>query len=285
MNVVVIGDALVDEMRDASGSVDAPGGSALNVAVGLAVLGVPSTLVAMFGEDADGQLLARHLADHGVTSIASPAPLGTGRAVSDRTDGEPRYSFTAAQVQRHIDFDVVGEVLAAADVVAVSGFPFDNAEQVEQLRTAAAGKRLLIDPNPRPGLLVDRVEFVRGLEQLAAGAALVKVGDDDAQLLWGEPLPVVAQRLVDAGADAVLATAGERGASIYFRDGETHHPIVAGSTPIVDTMGAGDATFAAVIAHSLSARGWSEALPTAMAIAAETIRHPGGLLRVPATST
>lgn len=285
MTVVVIGDALVDEMRDASGSVDAPGGSALNVAVGLAVLGVPSTLVAMFGEDADGGLLARHLADYGVASIASPAPLGTGRAVSDRTDGEPRYSFTAAQVQRHIDFALVAEVLASADVVAVSGFPFDDAGQVEQLQAAVVGKRLLIDPNPRPGLLVDKAAFVRGLEELCAGAALVKVGDDDAQLLWGEPLPLVAQRLLDAGADAVLATAGERGASVYSGDGETHHPIVAGSAPIVDTMGAGDATFAAVIAQSLTAQSWTETLGAAMAIAAETIRHPGGLLRLPATTT
>lgn len=285
MNVVVIGDALVDEMRDAAGSVDAPGGSALNVAVGLAVLGVPSTLVAMFGKDADGQLLTRHLAEYGVASIASPAPLGTGRAVSDRTDGEPRYSFTTAQVQRHIDFDAVSEVLAAADVVAVSGFPFDNDAQVEQLRAAVVGKRLLIDPNPRPGLLVDRAAFVRSLEELAPVSSLIKVGDDDARLLWGEPLDAVARRLLDAGADTVLATAGERGATVHSRDGETHHPIVAGSGPIVDTMGAGDATFAAVIAHSLTTQGWGETLAAAMAIAAETIRHPGGLLRLPATTT
>ena len=282
MTVLVIGDALIDEMRDADGSVDAPGGSALNVAVGLAVLGVPSTLVAMFGSDADGAALARHLADHGVAAIASPAPLGTGRAVSDRTAGEPRYSFTRAQVERHIDFALV----EPSDLVAVSGFPFDNAAQAAALRTAVAGARLLIDPNPRPGLLVDRDAFVRSLEDLAPLTELYKIGEEDAQLLWGMPLPAVAARLLRAGARAVLATAGEHGATVYSRDGETHQPIAADSRPIVDTMGAGDATFAAVIAQSVDApsaeaRDWSTILSTAMGIAAETIRHPGGLLRLP----
>lgn len=281
MTVVVIGDALVDEMRDAEGSVDAPGGSALNVAVGLAILGVPSTLIAMFGSDADGSSLARHLAEHDVVAIASPAPLGTGRAISDRTDGEPRYSFTRAQVERHIDFSLVGP----SDLFAVSGFPFDNAAQVDALRTAVAGSRLLIDPNPRPGLLIDRAAFVRNLEDLAPVTELYKIGEEDALLLWGLPLPIVAIRLLDAGAGAVLATAGEQGAAVYSRDGETHRPVVALPRPIVDTMGAGDATFAAVIAQSLTTHGWGETLETAMAIAAETIRHPGGLLRLPVAET
>lgn len=40
-SVPVLGDVLVDELRTPAGSVDVAGGSALNVAVGLVVLGVP----------------------------------------------------------------------------------------------------------------------------------------------------------------------------------------------------------------------------------------------------
>lgn len=281
MSVVVIGDALVDEMRSATGSVDAPGGSALNVAVGLSILGVPSVLVAMFGDDDDGRALSRHLAAHGVTAIRSPAALGTGRAISDRTDGEPRYSFTRAQIERHIDFSAASDVVAAAELVAVSGFPFDSAEQVAQLRSAVEGSRLYIDPNPRPGLLVDRELFVSNLEKLAPLTSLFKIGGDDAQLVWGEPLEIVAQRLLDAGAGAVLATEGHLGATLYSDEGDVHHPIVQLSRPIVDTMGAGDSTFAAVIAQSLRSSSWDQVLGMAMAVAAETIRHPGGLLQLP----
>jgi fructokinase len=49
--VVVIGDALIDELRDDHGVREFVGGAALNVAVGLSRLGVPTTLVAMLGDD------------------------------------------------------------------------------------------------------------------------------------------------------------------------------------------------------------------------------------------
>lgn len=92
-SVLVLGDVLVDELWTSAGSVDVAGGSALNVAVGLAVLGVPAVLAGVVGEDESGDLLRRHAAEHGVTLLTTTAPLGTGRAVSDRTAGEPRYSF------------------------------------------------------------------------------------------------------------------------------------------------------------------------------------------------
>ena len=46
-SVVVIGDALIDEIRDGTGVRELVGGAALNVAVGLRRLGVPTTLIAM----------------------------------------------------------------------------------------------------------------------------------------------------------------------------------------------------------------------------------------------
>lgn len=281
MSVVVIGDALIDEMRDPAGSVDAPGGSALNVAVGLAILGVPSALVAMVGSDSDGFTLSRHLDEHGVELFASPAPRGTGRAISDRTDGEPRYSFSQAQVERRIDFHSASAAIALSELVAVSGFPFDDADQVETLRAAVSGRRVFIDPNPRPGLLHDRRRFARALEDLAAESTLIKVGEDDARLIWELPVRTVALHLLDAGATAVLATTGPDGATLFTTDAEIHRPIVSLPTPVVDTMGAGDATFAAVIAQAMQGVPSEEALDFAMAIAAETIRWPGGLLRTP----
>ncbi|WP_242868700.1 PfkB family carbohydrate kinase, partial [Microbacterium oxydans] len=49
-SVVVIGDALIDEIRDDAGVRELVGGAALNVAVGLRRLGVDTTLVAMVGD-------------------------------------------------------------------------------------------------------------------------------------------------------------------------------------------------------------------------------------------
>lgn len=279
MTVLVIGDALIDEIRDEHGSFDAPGGSALNVAVGLSILGVRASLIAMYADDADGRALSAHLAQHGVTEFASPSTLGTGRAVSDRSEGEPRYSFNAASVARAIDFTpAILSAISAAELVAISGFPFDNQSQFEQLVDAVADSTVLLDPNPRSGLMRDATLFAANLERFAPSVRLLKIGEDDAQLLYAEPLARVVSRF--APHTTVLATAGASGATAYERGAAVTRPIVSSTEPVVDTMGAGDATFASVIASLGEGEDdWAVILDRAMAIAAATIRRHGGILR------
>ena len=287
--VVVIGDALIDEMRNETGSVDAPGGSALNVAVGLAILGVPTTLIAMIGDDADGRTLLDYAESFGVEVLASPSILGTGRAVSDRTEGEPTYFFSDAALARSLRIGTPEQsAIDAASVVAVSGFPFDDFDEFDALSGALANQRnVLIDPNPRTGFLRDSADFAANLERLAATSSLLKIGDEDAALLYGLPVSEVAGHYRSLGAAAVLATEGAAGATVHIGAHRLHRPIASDSRPVIDTMGAGDSTFAAVIAQAVRAGAvdaidnWDAALETAMAIAAETVRSPGGQLRLP----
>ena len=112
-HVIVIGDALIDRILDGDGHRDFVGGAGLNVAVGLRALGVSTTLIATLGADVDGDRVREYLGEHGVTLLASPAALGTSVAVSERVDGEPRYSFNAAARARAITF--TPEVVAAID--------------------------------------------------------------------------------------------------------------------------------------------------------------------------
>jgi len=288
--VVVIGDALIDELRDDSGVREFVGGAALNVAVGLSRLGVPTTLIAMVGDDEAGAHIRAYLADYGVGLISSPSSLGSSRAVSTRSaGGEPVYEFNAAAQARAIDFGAeIRSAIADADIVAVSCYPFDNVAQTRLLSEALEGvsATLAIDPNPRSGMMADRDEFVRGFEALAARAALVKVGEDDSILLYGEPLDALRARLVDVGVDAVLATQGSSGATIEAGEIVVTRPISDLPGRIVDTMGAGDAAFAAAVAALLDGwpadeDAWGAALERAMDVAAATCRFEGALLRLP----
>jgi fructokinase len=299
--VTVIGDALIDELRDPRGAREFVGGAALNVAVGLALLGERVTLVAMLGDDEPAARIRSYLRDYSVHLVESPSMLGTSRAVSDRTDGEPRYEFNEAAQGRRIRFDEA--TLAAideADLVVVSCFPFDDAEQAAELRAAIArpGERLAIDGNPRAGMLHDREAFLANFTAAARDALLVKVGDEDAELLLGAALPEFVELLrapsTDAAAPrtpAVLATAGRAGATLHDGAAEVHADIVELPGAVVDTMGAGDATLSAVVHHLAvhgvpsDANGWAAALDEAMTIAAATVRHEGALLRVPARPT
>jgi fructokinase len=289
--VVVVGDALIDVLRDAESSREFAGGAALNVAVGLAVLGVPTTLIAMVGDDADGAVIREHLDSFGVQLIATPGPLGSSRAVSDRTDSEPRYAFNDAAKARRIEFGIPERAaLEAATLVVVSCFPFDDTKQTEAFASTVTDpeRRLVIDPNPRAGMLHDGPRFVRNFEALAARSLLVKVGDEDADLLYDSTLDELRERLVDGGTHTVLATAGRLGASVSFGDDErVTVPIATLDGPVIDTMGAGDATLAASVSTIVrdgvpqESVAWQVLLEDAMLTAAATCRHEGALLRRP----
>lgn len=288
--IVVVGDALIDELRDDSGVREFVGGAALNVAVGLSRLGVPAALIAMVGDDEAGEHIRSYLGDFGVELIATTGPHGSSRAVSTRSGGgEPEYVFNEAAKKRRIHFgEAERAAIAEAPFVAVSCFPFDDVAQTLEFAQAVrdAGARLAIDPNPRSGMMSDRAEFVRGFENLAAGSALVKVGEDDATLLYGEPLDALRARLVDLGVGAVLATQGSAGAAIESGMDVVTRPISSLPGRIVDTMGGGDAAFATTIAGLVEgvpedADAWGALLERAMDVAAATCRFEGALLRLP----
>lgn len=291
--VAVIGDALIDEIQGETGSHDFVGGAALNVAVGLAILGLPTCLIAMVGDDDDGAAIRRHLADYGVRLLPSPAPHGTSRAVSVRVGGEPTYEFNEAAQRRAV---VIGDaeraVLDVASHVVISCFPLDDADQRELLLAEVTdrSRRLIVDPNPRAGMMHDPAEFRRGIERVAADCRLLKLGDDDGALLYGRAADELAPELIALGAGTVLTTAGPAGAALHRAGAAVHRaPIAAGEGPIVDTMGAGDATLAAITARVIAADAagepvdWPRALAFAMQVAALTCRAPGALLRAPAS--
>ncbi|MFG6490990.1 PfkB family carbohydrate kinase [Microbacterium sp. P03] len=287
--VVVIGDALIDELRDDHGVREFVGGAALNVAVGISRLGVPATLIAMVGDDEAGGRIRSFLSDFGVELIASAAPHGSSRAVSVRSGaGEPEYEFNQAAQERRIRFGArEREAIADAPTVVVSCFPFDDIAQTLELADAVSGAQsLAIDPNPRSGMMSDRAEFVRGFESLAASATLVKVGDDDASLLYGEPLHALRARLIDLGVDVVLATEGAAGATLEAGEIVVTRPVSDLPRRIIDTMGAGDAVLAAAVVSLVQDApanddGWGALLERAMDVAAATCRFEGALLRLP----
>lgn len=295
--ITVVGDALIDELRDPSRSREFVGGAALNVAVGLALLGEDVTLVAMLGADEPAEHIRAYLQDYGVHLVESPSEHGTSRAVSDRSDGgEPRYEFNEAARRRRIRFDdATRTALDEADLVVVSCYPFDDAAQYATLVGAIErpDERLVVDGNPRSGMLSDGVEFLANFEDFAGRSLLVKVGDEDADLLLGDSLDAFVQRLRAGGSahGAILATAGRDGATVHAGDATVHEDIVVLPGPVIDTMGAGDATLSAVVHHIAvhgvpqSTDAWAATLREAMTIAAATVRHEGALLRVPAHET
>src|SRR5919109_446277 len=93
--VLVVGEALVDiTYAPGRATTELPGGSPMNVAVGLARLGIPTTLAAQIGDDAAGHSIRRHLTDSGVR-LEALGPIGPTATATARLDesGHATYEF------------------------------------------------------------------------------------------------------------------------------------------------------------------------------------------------
>jgi fructokinase len=290
--VVVIGDAVVDILEEPDGTRHRfPGGAALNTAVGLSILGHPVAQVAAVGQDRDGFWLERYLRDHHVRLVRARSCDFTGVATSRRVDGEPTYTFTAALVRRRLSPpDSARYLVAEAPAVVVNSYPFDDTAQVDALCStlSLAGRLRVLDPNPREALIRDRAAYLAGFERTLAHVDVLKISEQDLTLVYDGSEADAVGRISACGPTAVLLTRGARGATL-LRPGHTdlHADAVLSSRPVVDALGAGDATLAAFVSRLLQLEGVAsdaeldDALRFAMVVAAETARHPGGRLRLP----
>lgn len=291
--VLAVGDCLIDEVTGEVETRRFAGGAALNLSVNLVRAGHPTGLIAMVGRDELGQELLRYVANAGVTLVGSADAEATAVARSVRVNGEPRYWFNDAMSNRVVPLgEPARTYFAAAPATLISSFPFESAEQTATLRDLVRGTAGLvaIDPNPRPALLSDRAAFVAGFESLVPFADIVKFSHEDIHLMYPDVEPEgalleVAGRIWGLGSPVVLFTLGDAGAEVYVRGGLlVHEPIALMDGLVLDTMGAGDAALAAIIAqlldtaeplHSVNADRWATILRGSMIASARVCRVVG----------
>lgn len=248
--ILVVGEALVDVVVDTHGTVtEAPGGSPLNVAVGLSRLGVSTTLLTELGDDARGRLVAGHVRDSGVTLVAGPPASGDTATATARlgADGSADYEFA-------LDWTLPRSPLPDCDglhVGSLGALLSPGRDSVADLVAQAVQRDLFVsyDVNLRETHLGDAFATRGVVRELAAQATLVKLSDEDALLLEPQYDPAdVARHLLAAGRTRlVVLTRGAHGATAYLPGIEvTESPTRV--TP-VDTVGAGDAFMAALLAQ------------------------------------
>jgi fructokinase len=107
------------------------------------------------------------------------------------------------------------------------------------------GRRVItLDPNPRPALGADLSIL---FEQWLPRADIVKVSEEDLAFLCpGEPAAAVAQRWLGAGPVLVVVTRGADGVHAFGEVGAVQ--LAAPPVDLVDTVGAGDAFMAGLLA-------------------------------------
>lgn len=273
-SALVLGEALVDVVRRGSADPEAhPGGSPLNVAVGLARLGIPTTLHSSFGVDAHGLAIAEHLAASDVTvtpSTVGEAPTSVAEATLG-PDGAATYDFRIAWQLAPVDpagFDLVhtGSIGAALE---------PGATRVEEALAAATGL-VSFDPNIRPALMPSREVALARVERLVALADVVKASDEDVAWLYPDAtVDAVLARWAGLGPGWVVVTRGGEGADALVAGDRLHVDVP--SVTVADTIGAGDSFMAGLLAHVLrnGADDPAATLAFAARCAAITVSRPG----------
>lgn len=253
--IVVCGEALIDMIQNGDGTRRAtPGGGPFNTARALARLGVPTAFLGRLSSDAFGQELAGLLAADGVSlQLASTGPEKTTIAVADvDEEGLAEYQFlvngtsapnlTADQLPEHLPPDVralhVGTLGLVLEPMADTLLELVDREH--------HGRLVMVDPNIRVGLVSDS-EYRERLRHVISRSSIVKASDTDMAWLYPDTShEEAAARLLADGVALAVVTLGAEGA--FAAHGDFHVKVEATQVEVVDTIGAGDAFGAALLA-------------------------------------
>ncbi|MHB8452813.1 MAG: PfkB family carbohydrate kinase [Mycobacteriales bacterium] len=212
--IAVLGESLVDVVIRSDGSTEErPGGSPLNVAVGLARLGCSVQLYTSWGPDQHGRLLADHVAASGARVCLAPNAEPTSVAVA-RVDEQGRASYRFDLRWGLGPVPAFSPEPAALHFGSLAAILTPGAAAVSALVEQCAGWMLLsYDPNCRPSLTASTEDTRRMVEAHVRRSDLVKASDEDVAWLYpAEPLAGVARRWLDLGCGVVVITRGALGA-------------------------------------------------------------------------
>jgi len=232
------------------------GGSPFNVAVGLSRLGVPAVLFGGISSDFLGQRLRQILAEEGVADtylIPFDAPTTLAMVALDAS-GSPQYSFRgegcADRLPEVAHLGPLADDIGAIHIGSYSMVVEPIADTLQALVARESHRRLIsMDPNVRLNVEPSLPRWRERVEAFAEHAHLIKVSDQDLDLLYPDEAPErIAQSWLKDRCELVLLTRGSEGAQLFSRHhGQLH--AAARPTVVRDTVGAGDTFQAALLAY------------------------------------
>jgi fructokinase len=257
--LTALGEAIIDLVADGDRRFIAhPGGSPLNVAVGLGRLDQPVSLAARLSRDPFGQLFRAHIAESGVDPrhVVDAAEPSTLSVATVDADGVARYDFWTSGTSdwQWTDAELAAVVDDEPDALHTGSLALElepGASRIVELlaRVGAAGRTTIsYDPNVRMARLGPVEAGRAAVERVVALAHLVKVSAEDLAWLYpGEEPVAAATRWTAAGPELVVVTLGPDGAVALGPDRRAVHRD-APPVQVVDTLGAGDAFSSGLLA-------------------------------------
>lgn len=294
LDVITLGEAMVLFAAQAPGCLEEVGtfnrstaGAELNVAIGLARLGLRVGYLSRVGQDSLGRhvlsVMAREGIDHRHVAVDAQHP--TGFMLKSRSDdgSDPQIEyFRRGSAASHMQVsDLQTDYCASARHLHLTGIfvgvSATTRELVFELATRArqAGQSMSFDPNLRPALWHSQAEMMASINQLAALSDWVLPGLEEGRLLTGQhSAEGIADFYLVRGAQGVVIKLGAEGAYFATATERGHVPGVKVAR-VVDTVGAGDGFAAGVVSGLLEGLSPAEATARGNAIGARVVQFPG----------
>ena len=255
--VWVCGEVLIDLIPDGTERKAVVGGGPANTAKALAKLGIDAQFIDGISTDKYGQMALKQLHKDGVLldfvkfsdkptclAIVSLNEAG-GASYEFVIDGTATFDFSPLWLPDPLANKPallhIGTLVTAIEPAA--SVLFEWAKQVAKISP------IVFDPNIRPAVMSDRVEYVKQVERWVSISSSVKVSDDDIYWLYpGVELDLVANKWLAMGPELVVVTFGDKGLTGYRKDEKV--AVDAKKVVVADTVGAGD-TVGAVLVEAI----------------------------------
>ncbi len=274
-DILVLGETILD-MTPAGGSryETALGGSAYNTARALGALGADVRFAGAVSRDDWGAQFRAALIEKNVDCAMlydSDKPMALALVSPEGAHG-PAFTLYLAGTA-HEDALAPGDLPDGMTHLHVSSFhactPPTGAGVLALMRAARGRASVSFDPNIRPSVLPPRAQTVVLVEDRVRLSNIVKASAQDMAWLYPAMNPLEAMAAwSQMGPRLAVLTKGELGVTAFTPEGRFH--ALAPAVEVVDTVGAGDAFTAALLAEMARA----DALgPDAMPIASDALRR------------
>ena len=305
LDVITIGEAMAmfvatqtGDLAEVEQFIKRVAGAELNVATGLARLGLKVGWVSRVGNDSFGRFVLNSLKKEGIDAqgVTLDERYATGfqlkSKVENGTDPIVEY-FRKGSAASHLSVADYNEAyFSAARHLHLSGVaaalsPSSYELLAHTARTMKAqGKTLSFDPNLRPVLWKSEAEMVEKLNRLAFQADWVLPGLREGMILTGQQTPEgIADFYLRHGVKAVVLKTGADGAWYKTADGEKGSVAPVKVDNVVDTVGAGDGFAVGVISALLEGRTLHQAVTRGNKIGALAIQVQGDSEGLPTRET
>ena len=255
--VWVVGEVLIDLIPDGSKHVAVVGGGPANTAKALAKIGVKTHFIDGVSSDQYGQMAKAELLSANVLldyAQFSNKPTCTAK-VTLSSSGSATYEFVNKDTAT---FDFSDQWLPDPHSLKPSILHIGTLATVIEpgasvlfkwAQSVAHVAPIAFDPNIRPAVLGDRVEYVKKVEKWVAISSAVKVSDEDLNWLYpNKAIDEIVNKWLEVGVELVLVTLGDKGVTAYRKNEQIS--VDAVKVVVADTVGAGD-TVGAVLVEAI----------------------------------